>query len=217
MANFASRWEKAEQKLDKVTDAIGKPIEQKIRRTIIALWLHNLPTNGSCEGHTNWGWGAKPWVDIESPPPQYKWEGEAIFQKKTLAKMNAVLKDISAGPQFNDGIYETYQNKRYDWLKTHSQQKTRKYLEWQDKNHRLLIKVRELILEFERNRSHASCRIFITAHNRLSIIDKDSSKDEDLVHTKRQPASTQKKLAQRLRKRQKLMDQFTEFLIQKIK
>lgn len=50
-------------KVDAITDALGKPIDENVRQIVAALHLHGIPTTGSCEGHVDWG-EPYPWIDI---------------------------------------------------------------------------------------------------------------------------------------------------------
>lgn len=59
------RWNAIEREVDRITDRLGKPIDQGIRETVIALKANGFGTTSSCEGHLDWGSGY-PWVDVES-------------------------------------------------------------------------------------------------------------------------------------------------------
>lgn len=57
------RWDEMRQRVECVTDKLGKPIDAGIRETIVAFRLFGIHTTASCEGHTDWGVGA-PWIDV---------------------------------------------------------------------------------------------------------------------------------------------------------
>lgn len=59
------QWDMLTEKFSKTTDGLGHPIDRGILETVVVLNALDLPTNGSCEGHINWGL-AGPWVDIEA-------------------------------------------------------------------------------------------------------------------------------------------------------
>jgi hypothetical protein len=52
------------QNIDKTTDRLGKHIDPKIKRMVVALTVYGIKTTASCEGHLNWGY-SYPWVDCE--------------------------------------------------------------------------------------------------------------------------------------------------------
>lgn len=51
-----------------MADKLGMPIDDHIRTLIVGLWVNNIETTGSCEGHEKWG-EPFPWVDIEIEEP----------------------------------------------------------------------------------------------------------------------------------------------------
>lgn len=57
-------WNEAAEQFSKVTDKLGKPIDQGIFELVVCLNLLEIPTRQSCEGHLGWGL-PYPWVDIE--------------------------------------------------------------------------------------------------------------------------------------------------------
>jgi hypothetical protein len=59
------KWEELSEKFSHVTDKIGRPIDEGILETFVALNALDIPTSMSCEGHHDHGL-PYPWVDIES-------------------------------------------------------------------------------------------------------------------------------------------------------
>lgn len=60
------QWERMAERCRRVVDRLGKPIDEGIFETVVALNLLGIHTSASCEGHSNWGIYA-PWVDIQTP------------------------------------------------------------------------------------------------------------------------------------------------------
>jgi hypothetical protein len=56
---------KIREEVDNVTDGRGKHVDEGIKNLVVALNLHGVETNGSCQGHTNWG-RPYPWVSFEN-------------------------------------------------------------------------------------------------------------------------------------------------------
>lgn len=87
--------EEAYNQVDRLADRLGMPVDDGIKSTVVALWVHGLQTTGSCEGHLDGGYPF-PWVDIETPFPQgwehdrkvrAKWRRENKEQVKPLRKL----------------------------------------------------------------------------------------------------------------------------------
>jgi len=62
--NVSEQWDVVAEKMSKVTDRLGKPIDPGIFDTVVALNVLGFKTTMSCEGHANRGVAA-PWIDIE--------------------------------------------------------------------------------------------------------------------------------------------------------
>ena len=64
-----------EERVERIADALGKPIDSEIKKTIISLQAWEFPTYQSCEGHSGEfpeeeGESRSPWVWIEAPEPE---------------------------------------------------------------------------------------------------------------------------------------------------
>lgn len=59
-------WNEIVTRMSRVTDKLGKPIDEGIFETVVALNALGVQTTQSCEGHLLWGIAA-PWVDIDPP------------------------------------------------------------------------------------------------------------------------------------------------------
>ena len=56
-------YNKAQAKVDSITDKLGQPIDNGIREVVISFIMLGLSTSASCEGHLNWGC-SHPWVEF---------------------------------------------------------------------------------------------------------------------------------------------------------
>lgn len=109
--------EDARLKISNLADKLGMPIDENIKTLLIGLWVNNIETTGSCEGHLNWG-EPFPWVDIETEEPtdfennihkQAQWK---LANKKQSIEFKKLLKtylDSQATPcifnMWNRGQY----------------------------------------------------------------------------------------------------------------
>lgn len=82
-------------KVDKITDALGHPIDEGIKDSVVAMLAHDFPSDGSCEGHlTEDENGRKflyPSVDI-CAPVEDGWRDDEKIQDQ-WRKDNAVQRD----------------------------------------------------------------------------------------------------------------------------
>ncbi len=60
-----SLWNETEVRCRLIVDKLGKPIDDGILQSVVALNAFGINTRQSCEGHLDWGIGA-PWIDIEA-------------------------------------------------------------------------------------------------------------------------------------------------------
>ncbi len=49
------KWNESLAEVEKITDGLGKPIDQNIKETVVAFMVNGFKTSGSCEGHTGSG------------------------------------------------------------------------------------------------------------------------------------------------------------------
>ena len=79
-------WQRAEARVLKFTDKLGKGVDKGIRETVVGLNALGINTSASCEGHLNWGTGA-PYVDIEA-----KNKGRAKLKKNVKRNQQEIQK-----------------------------------------------------------------------------------------------------------------------------
>ena len=59
-------WENKRKEIEGWGDRLGKGIDEKVKDTVVAFNLLEIPTSSSCEGHLDHGTLA-PWIEIETP------------------------------------------------------------------------------------------------------------------------------------------------------
>lgn len=85
-------WLDTVETFKRVTDKLGKPIDDGIFDTVVALNLLGIVTTASCEGHIGWG-VPHPWIDIE-PELQQKYllhQYLAQFYAARSGKFDSIL------------------------------------------------------------------------------------------------------------------------------
>lgn len=59
-------YKEVREEVDTMADNLGMPIDEHIKKIVIALRMYELATDGSCEGHLDHGL-PYPWVDMYAP------------------------------------------------------------------------------------------------------------------------------------------------------
>ncbi len=96
------KFKRISEKVDKITDNLGKPIEQGIKRCVIGLMLHNFELYQSCEGHLDKEGLPYPWIIVDYVEPKKKnWRKNEKLKKeyerrslKIQSKMIKLLDDF---------------------------------------------------------------------------------------------------------------------------
>ncbi len=98
-----AKWDKATEKVEAITDKLGKGIDEGIKETVVAFHVFDIPTDMSCEGHIDWG-VASPWIDVS---PLSREQREVFIEKSR--EIDAVIEAEEAidthSPKL-DGLYE---------------------------------------------------------------------------------------------------------------
>lgn len=77
-------YEEVANEVNGITDGLNKPVDQGIKKSVIALRLWDFPTDGSCEGHLDRSL-PYPWVDIYAPElPEKAWIKANESERKRL-------------------------------------------------------------------------------------------------------------------------------------
>ncbi len=128
-------WEETAADVETITDGIGKRIDRNIRETVIGLNVLDINTDGSCEGHIDYGKG--PFIDIVSKESEElerqldnakdKEEAKKIvdeIERKNLAERIKIFKyldDFYKDRQVPFHQRLTIQNKARGWSRLESQ------------------------------------------------------------------------------------------------
>jgi hypothetical protein len=99
-------WQEMAARVDKITDRLGKPVDEGIKETVIILNLLGFPTSMSCEGHAERAVGG-PWVDMRP-------EGvEALKEKwKQAERACQAAEEKKRSPKEMEGFYQTLREAR---------------------------------------------------------------------------------------------------------
>ena len=78
--NKERRWLEVQDTVSRISDTQGKPVDAGIAKALTGLLAYSFPTEGSCEGHLDYGVKA-PWIDVgKNLPARYI----ALFKRKGL-------------------------------------------------------------------------------------------------------------------------------------
>ncbi len=84
-------WEKQRAVVERITDGLGRRVDNGIKECVIALRMYGFPTSASCEGHLA---SHTPWVEIYAPEPQgraKKKEKEHMWRRENLKERKRML------------------------------------------------------------------------------------------------------------------------------
>ncbi len=106
------KWAQKLKEIEKITDGLGKGIEEGIEETVVAFNIHGIPTSQSCEGHVDlhtedYQPAMAPWVEIyPEEPEQEGWQHNDQLREKVeiesdryLAKVTNFLREFYANQQ----------------------------------------------------------------------------------------------------------------------
>lgn len=107
-------FEKAKEEVDQIIDGLGMPIDEKIKKTVIALRMMRVNTDGSCEGHTKWGL-PYPWVGVSKYLPEKDESGWIKDNMIEREKVEPLVNEFNAryAPEFplileRQGIFKAF-------------------------------------------------------------------------------------------------------------
>ena len=106
-------WEKIRAEVDKITDALGRGIDDKIKETVTAFRIHEFTTNQSCEGHIDdkeMDETPFPWVEINIPEPE-GWK-EATGKKKEEIEQEWTIENLEQQRKMMRLLAEFYQDRK---------------------------------------------------------------------------------------------------------
>jgi hypothetical protein len=194
---------KLRKKTDKITDALGMPIDKGIKEAVIMCNAVGLYTSSSCEGHLDHAFPA-PWIDIEAPnEPKERYIKEKEIFRQVAKKYNLKVKEVRRGYDMDAWLEAIKKAEKSGEIK--------EYKKWRKENKKLLKKAKKFLEEFYKNRrvdpaikldidifGNGSCRIHNGGKYYKSV--KNLSKKE------------KKKVKKMLGKFREEMSDFAEFL-----
>jgi len=130
--------------VEHIRDALGFPIDQNIRETIVALNLSGIPTSASCEGHIDRAKGA-PWVKVEAPNKP----SERFMSEHGIVEMIAEKYHVSPEDVRTSRNHEAWREAA-KLTATHGE--TPEYQRWRHENDALRERLVALLEEFYRDR-----------------------------------------------------------------
>lgn len=204
-----SRWKQEEERVGKISDTLGKKIEEGIKPLVVALNVFRFPTDASCQGHTDWGLPI-PWIDIEAPnQPEERFVGEKqIF--RDIARKHGISVEEVRQANHNEAWREAL-------TKSSEAPETLEYKAWRKANERLKIALRKLLDEFYADREvagDAQIMIFRAAEGgfRIRPQGKHSGKGRHYKPVRKMNKEELQKAAERLPRYRQEMQEFTLFL-----
>ena len=200
-------WNQKMKAIEKIEDRLGKPVDEKIKEAVVALWAFDIPTSGSCEGHIEEGLPA-PWIDIEAlNRPEHRFVNEDAIYQTVAQKHNIPLERLKEEDW--EGDRETLIKL---WDELGKQEETEEYKKWKEANEALGRRIEELLEEFYRDRNtEVSMRLNTQIYDAGSIVrltsgEKDAKPSKEFSEEERIMAST------RLPQYQSEFEAFKEFL-----
>jgi len=198
------RLENIRSGLEKVTDAVGKPIDEGIKESVAVFNAVGLPTYESCEGHKNTAEGRPyPWIAIiNDSEPDERYVGEREAFKKAAQEYNVPLDDLVKKFEPND-----VWNKVMDEVMPRGE--TDEYCAWGERNQALYEYAGTLLDEFYKERTvDADVQLVrvLGAGNEFEVHSEQTVDFDELSEIEKQGVLA------KLPIRQKEMAEFTKFL-----
>ncbi len=86
-------WQKIIAKVETITDKLGKPIDEGIKESIIALTVFDINTDQSCEGHLDHGLPS-PWISFDAKENEELWKKLKEVTKKEDKEEDAQIRMV---------------------------------------------------------------------------------------------------------------------------
>ena len=195
--------DKLRKKVDKITDALGMPVDEGIKEAVIMFNAVGLYTSASCEGHLDHGLPA-PWIDVEAPnEPKERYVGEKEIFRKVARKYNLKVEELRRGYNI-----EALEEAGREIVKN---EETKEYKIWRKENQKLLKKAKKFLEEFYKNRKvEPDIKLEIEIFGNGSFRIHNGGKYYKLVNDlSRKEKREVKKMLKKFREE---MNAFTEFL-----
>ena len=139
------RLDQIRAEVDNITDALGMPIDEGIKETVVYCLALDLPTTQSCEGHTDSGrpW---PWISFASTgEPAERFINQRQVFEQVAQKYGVTLEDVERGRS-----YEAWAEAS---RRASAEPETEEYQAWTNQNLVLLHKARIILEQFYRDRT----------------------------------------------------------------
>ena len=136
--------EQIRTEVNAITDALGVPIDEGIKETIVYCLALNLPTVQSCEGHADSGrpW---PWISFAVPhEPAERYTNQREVFAQVAQRYGATLEDVERGRNLEAWAEASRQASRAP--------ETAEYQAWANQNLQLMHKVQAILDKFNQDR-----------------------------------------------------------------
>jgi hypothetical protein len=200
-------WLDTLEKVERMRDALGFPVDTNIRETIVALNLSGLSTSASCEGHIDRGRGA-PWIKIEAPNrPRERFGGQDEIIETTARKNKVSAEDVRTGRSHE--AWREAMNLAAD------HEETPEYQIWRKENDRLQEQVTALLDSFYQGRTVEPAAHLALSRNAEGTFNIHNGGEDYERHSRTPTEDERRRLADRLARYQGEMKVFTDFLREK--
>jgi hypothetical protein len=202
-------WREKIEQVGNRHDRAGGEMDRGIIESMVALNIHGIPTEQSCEGHLDHGIPS-PWIAIEAvnrPTERYS-DQNKIYQE-------VALKHGISVEELRDGKHE--QEWREACIASETSGETETWELWQEKNAELRKQVEELVQKYESQRTEESSSVMSLTPGRGTFRIFTGGEDYKLrgKAIKEFSEAEREAISLRLRDHQAEMQRFTEFLKQK--
>lgn len=224
------RWEEKEREIEEWADAMGKGIDEGIKRPVVAFSMMEFPTSASCEGHLDSGIPA-PWVEISAlNEPEERFIGESDVFERVAKEYGVSVEEVKRAANFKaEELYrkgeiseeefsKNVKNATEIWSKATEESsnlpETEEYKKWQEENKKLRKKAESLLEDFYKDREvPPNIRLIIEEFGDGVFRIHNGGEDYTLIKdlTKKQREGIDKRILEYRRE----MEEFANFLYQK--
>lgn len=150
----AKKWQRQVEEIDKITDALGYPIDKDIKSIVIALNANGINTIQSCGGHLEGEHSIAPIVDIAAKgEPLWHYENQRAVYEETAKKYNVPVEKIiglnASDPENLELRFKAYCEANEESFKN---PETQEFKKWKEENRRLGGVVEKLLSDFYKDR-----------------------------------------------------------------
>ncbi len=143
------QWDNEINRLEKMVDLLGLPIDTNIREAVAAFNINGFPTYMSCEGHVEERFGSmikiSPYVGFGTPEPDIRFEGQEEIKRKIGEKYG--VKPETVGLHIETGNKEA-DREYWDYIQNELIPETSEFTKVRDTNEKLAREMQILLDEF---------------------------------------------------------------------